>query len=533
MKRSTPLFLLFLISSYLFASVEITVKSSPSSVKVFLRGAQLLQSARVKLEKGMNNIVFTGLAGNIDRNSISVSAKGDAVIMSVAQRFDYLRVPEKNPQIKILEDSLESQNKFYAMNQNESDAYKSEIDLILANKNIGNEKIGVSVSELQKMGEYYRKRLGEIKSKIYDLTVNGKKIQKNIDRIQNQLNELNNQLNKPVNEVVAAVLSKSGGNLDVDLSYLIYDAGWLPVYDARIDNINSPASLIYKADVWQNSGFDWNDVKIILSTRNPVMNNNKPELNPWYLDFERVQLYRELKAGAQKSASNDLMQAVSETAAAPRAESMADYTDVLETQLSCEFIPTINYSIAADNKPHSVSIREFTVPAKYEYYAAPKLDNNAFLVASLTEWSNYNLLPGEANIYFENSYVGRTRISPETTKDTLIISLGRDQSISVSRDILKDFTEDKFLSSDVERSFAFEIKIKNNKKGSVRILTEDQIPLSMNEDIVVRLIDSSGAVYDDATGKVRWTVEVDGGKSAVKKFVYSVRYPKDKKIQGL
>jgi uncharacterized protein (TIGR02231 family) len=173
------------------------------------------------------------------------------------------------------------------------------------------------------------------------------------------------------------------------------------------------------------------------------------------------------------------------------------------------------------------------VPAKYEYYAAPKLDDNAFLVASLTEWSNYNLLPGEANIYFENSYVGRTRLSPETTKDTLIISLGRDQNISVSRDVLKDFTEDKFLSSDVERSFAFEIKIKNNKKGAVRILTEDQIPLSMNEDIVVKLIDSSGAVYDDKTGKVRWTVEVDGGKSAVKKFVYSVRYPKDKKIQGL
>ncbi len=522
-----------LISQAFYAAEDILVKPSLSNVKIFLRGAQLSYFASVKVDKGFNDIVFTGLASNIDRNSINISAKGDAIIMSVVQRFDYLRTMEKTPQIKMLEDSLESQNKLLVFNQNEIEVLKYEIDLILANKNIGNEKIGVSVAELQKMAEFYRKRLSEIKNKMFDLSINSKKIQKNIERIQNQLNELNNQLNKPTNEIVVTVSGKTSGTVDIDLSYLIYDAGWQPTYDVRVDKINSPAQLSYKANVWQNSGFNWKNIEIVLSTRNPNINNNKPELYPWFIDFMRPVAYREImKAGAVSNAvASQAQMSIKDEVA--QAETMADYFEVIETQLSVEFTPTIKYSIPSDNKPHSVALQEFSVPAKYEYYAAPKLDNNAFLVARLTDWANYNLLPGQANIYFENSYVGQSTINPATTKDTLTLSLGRDQNISISREVLKDFSEDKFLSSNVERTFASDIKIKNNKKSAVKIIVEDQIPISKNEDIEVKLIDSSGANYDQQNGKLKWMVEIEAWKSISKKMVYTVKYPGDKQIQGL
>lgn len=527
------LFITLLISQALFAADDILVKPSLSNVKVFLRGAQLSYFASVKVDKGFNDIVFTGLASNIDRNSINVSAKGDAIIMSVVQRFDYLRTPEKTPQIKMLEDSLESQNKLLVFNQNELDVLKYETDLILANKNIGNEKVGVSVAELQKMAEFYRKRLSEIKNKMFDLTLNAKKIQKNIERIQNQLNELNNQLNKPTNEIVVTVSGKTSGTVDIDLSYLIYDAGWQPAYDVRVDKINSPAQLSYKANVWQNCGFDWKNIEIVLSTRNPNVNNNKPEFYPWFIDFMRPVAYREMMKAGAVSNSVDLQAPMPVKDEVSQAETMADYFEAVETQLSVEFTPTIKYSIPSDGKPHSVALQEFSVPAKYEYYAVPKLDNNAFLVARLTDWTNYNLLPGQANIYFENSYVGQSSINPVTTKDTLTLSLGRDQNISISREVLKDFSEDKFLSSNVERTFAFDIKIKNNKKTAVKIIVEDQIPISKNEDIAVKLIDSSGAVYDQPSGKLKWIVEIETGKSISKKMVYSVKFPGDKQIQGL
>jgi uncharacterized protein (TIGR02231 family) len=532
-KYLSVFFVVVFISSNLFGGDEILIKPSLSNVKVFLRGAQLSYSAKVKVEKGMNDIVLTGLASDIDRNSINISAKGDAVIMSVVQRFDYLKPPEKTVQVKFLEDSLDAQNKLLIYNQNENEILKAEIDLIFANKNIGNEKVGVSVVELQKMAEFYRKHLAEIKGKMFELSLSAKKIQKNIERIQNQLDELNNKLNKATNEIIVTALAKSSGNLEIDLSYLIYDAGWQPLYDIRVEKINTPASMSYKANVWQNSGFEWNDVDIVLSTRNPNVNNNKPELNPWFVDFSHPVQYKEMKLGGIQKISNQVMRVSSDEVIASQSETMADYFQAVETQLSVEFTPQIKYSIPSDNKPHAVSLQEFTVPAKYEYYAAPKLYNNAFLVARLTDWANYNLLPGLVNIYFENSYIGQTNINPATTKDTLTLSLGRDQNISVSRDILKDFSEDKFLSSNVERTFGYEIKIKNNKKASIKIVVEEQIPISKNEDIIVKLIEFSSAEYKADDGKLKWIVNVDGGKSVSKKLVYSVKYPKDKPVQGL
>ncbi|KAF0153135.1 MAG: mucoidy inhibitor-like protein [Ignavibacteria bacterium] len=524
-------FALFIAAQVGLAAGEVIVMPNISNVKVFLRGAELKHSAKVKLEKGINEVVLTGIAQNIDRNSINVSGKGDGVIISVVQRFDYLRSPEKHPDVKVLEDSLELLSKSIAMKQNDADVLKYELDLILANKNIGNEKIGVSITELQKMADFFRKRIAEIKSHLLITTTDSKKIQKNIERVNKQLNELNNQLNKPANEVAVSISAKSSSVFSLELSYIVYDAGWAPTYNVRVEKINTPAQLNYIANVYQNSGFDWNDVDVVLSTRNPNRNNTKPELFPWYLDFLQHVALRESKTGSMmKSVAMDNVMA---TSAQQAAETMANYFETVETQLAVEFTPSLKYSIPSDNKMHSVALMDYKVKADYEYYAVPKLDNNAFLVAQLTDWGEFNLLPGEANIYFENSYVGKTYINPATTKDTLIVSLGRDENISVSREQHKDFTEDKFLSRDIERTFAYEIKVKNNKNAAVNLIVEEQIPISQQEDIVVKMIESSDGKYNQETGELKWNLNLESGKSEVKKLSFSVRHPKDKQIRGL
>jgi uncharacterized protein (TIGR02231 family) len=531
MKRAISFILIsIVISSIVYAADEIVTKPNLSSVKIFLRGAELYQTAKVKLEKGMNEVVLTGIASNVDRNSINVSGKGDGIIISVVQRFDYLRSPEKHPEVKALEDSLEFLNKKLSMKQNDSDVLKYELDMILANKNIGNEKIGVSVTELQKMAEFYRKKISEIKSQLLEFTDQMKKTQKDIDKVTKQLNELNNQFNRPTNEVAISVSTKSSGIFEFTLSYLVYDAGWQPNYNIRAEKINSSIQLNYIANVWQNSGFDWNDSEIILSTRNPNRNNTKPELYAWNLNFYEPVVRMDKKAGALKAFSvsqEDVMNQAAPTA------SMADYFVANETQLAVEFTPSLKYSIPSDSKPHSVAIKDYSLKAEYEYFAVPKMDNNAFLVALLKEWSEFNLLPGEANIYFENSYVGKTYLNPASTKDTLQISLGRDENVLVTREAVKDFTEDKFLSSDIERIFAFNVKIKNNKKSTVKLTIEDQIPISQNEDITIKIMELSGAKYNQEDGKLKWKVEVEAGKSIEKKLVFSVRYPKDKIIPNL
>jgi uncharacterized protein (TIGR02231 family) len=530
MKTRISILLIFVVLSNLFASNEITVKPILTGAKVFLRGAELEHNIKQKLEKGITDLIITNLASNIDQNSINISATGDAIILSVVKRFNYLKPVIKNRSVKELEDSLEILNQKILVNANKLEIMKLETELLLANKEIRSDNKGVAVSELQLMADFFRKRLSQIKSDQLIVINENKKIEKEIDRIKKQLSEINNKLNQPSNEIVVTLSVKNTTNLDLKLTYFINDAGWTPVYDIRVDNLNSHSKLNYKANVWQSSSIDWNDIKIVLSTRNPIQSNSKPVLYPWFIDFQQMVLYNRMDA-MQKSMAAAPMKVTSD--AKEEAETLADYISVDQKQLSVEFIPSLSYSIPSDRKPHSVSINEFSIPAKYEYYAVPKLDNNAFLIAYLTNWNEFNLLPGNANIYFENSYVGQSFIDPFTSKDTLAISLGRDQNIVVNRNVLKDFTEDKFLSSDVERFFGYEVVIKNNKGSNVKILVEDQIPISKNEEIEVKLIELSGAKYFADDAKIHWMVDIAGSKSITKKLVFSVRYPKDKIIDGL
>jgi uncharacterized protein (TIGR02231 family) len=245
--------------------------------------------------------------------------------------------------------------------------------------------------------------------------------------------------------------------------------------------------------------------------------------------------------GAGRYEASDMVRSKSAELAKPsvmqgvvaEAETMADYVTVNQTQLTVEFEPEIKYSISSDGKPQIIALQNYELPARYEYYAAPKLDRDAFLVAFVSDWSDYNLLQGKANIYFANSYVGETYINPNTSDDTLQVSLGRDKGIVIERKAIKDFTEDKFLSSDIERYFAFEITVRNNKNSKVHLILEDQIPISKNEDIEVTLQERDGAEYTKSNGFLKWKIELNPDQTVKKKLVYSVRYPKDKPINGL
>lgn len=525
-----------LLISVIFSSVigaaEIKVTPEPSKIKVFLRGAQMEYEFSKKIERGEHLLIISGLANNIEENSINVSAKGDLIILSTSKRYDFLNSGEIDAPTKKLHDSLKILKHKIDLNNNESDAYLAELELLRANQKIGNERTGATVLEIQKMGEFFRKRIIEIKSELLGLAEAKQKIQKDIERIQKQINEINTIQSKPISQIVVQINAKKETTAEFRLSYYTTDAGWNPAYDIYAESINAPVKFNYKAELWQKTGINWEKGEIILSTRNPNVNNQKPILSPWFIDFERYEL---MKRGEMNLAPMMNQKALSVQAEniAEDAESFADYIEVANTQLSIEFVPKVKINIPSDGKRHSVLLQEYSIDAEYKYYAAPKLDNNAFLTVSLSKWNEFNLLPGNANIFFENSFVGKTFINPSISSDTLTISLGRDQNIVVDKIVMKDFTEDKFLSSDVERIFAFEIKVKNNKREKISLTIEDQLPISGNEDIMVEQKDISGGKVNSETRIISWNVDVDAGKSIDKKMIYSVRYPKGSRINGL
>ena len=188
------------------------------------------------------------------------------------------------------------------------------------------------------------------------------------------------------------------------------------------------------------------------------------------------------------------------------------------------------YTIATNGDITVIEIEKYDVPAKYNYFTAPVINENVFLTAKIGNWEQYRLLPGEANVYFEGSYSGKTNINPLSTTDSLTVSLGVDPNVVVKRTQLDDFKKTTFIGNNKVINKAFEIEIKNNKASAIDIVLLDRIPISQNKEIKIDNIETETSNYNEDKGIMKWKINLKSQKSEKHKFSYTVKYPKEKRV---
>ncbi len=214
-----------------------------------------------------------------------------------------------------------------------------------------------------------------------------------------------------------------------------------------------------------------------------------------------------------------------------RAESsLAIPTVQLENQTSVEFSIDMPYSVKSDSKNHVVELTTYDVPVHYEYYCVPKVDKDAFLLASITNWEQYNLLEGEANIFFEDTYIGKSILDVRFISDTLSVSLGRDKSVSVNREKIKELTSWKLIGNKKEETRAWKISVKNNKTQAINIVLLDQVPVPTIEELELDIKDLSGGKRNKETGEIKWMLRLKPKESKEVDMKYSLKYPKYQNI---
>ncbi|HET6555739.1 MAG TPA: mucoidy inhibitor MuiA family protein [Prolixibacteraceae bacterium] len=206
--------------------------------------------------------------------------------------------------------------------------------------------------------------------------------------------------------------------------------------------------------------------------------------------------------------------------------SLAIPTAQVENQTTVHFEIKTPYTVKSDNKNYTVDIEAYDLPANYQYYSVPKIDKDAFLIAHIIDWEKYSLLEGEANVFFENTYVGKTLLDVRYASDTLEISLGRDKKVSVNREKIKDFTTKQFIGNKKEETRTWKTTIKNNKSQEINMIVLDQVPVSTAEDIEVSLLDMTGAKHDLESGEIKWEFKLTPGDKKEFDLKYSIKYPK-------
>lgn len=531
---------------------EREVNSQITEVTVFLRGAQINRDAKARLQKGKNILVFRGLASGIDPKSIQVSAPENVLINSVTHEVNYLEKQKDNPRLTKVTDSLETVRDLLEVRKNERTVLDIEKNMVMANQKLGSEKSGVTMEELQKAADFFRKRLTEIETKLLTLTDQERELRETQKRLSRQFAELNGQRNRPSNDIRVILQTFSEETVPVSIRYLVAQASWTPGYDLRAKNSQSPIQLDYRADVFQNTGVDWKDVKLTLSSGNPNQGGTQPSLSPWNLYVQAPYSYnwesnarRKSEAAAPSISSADAVEVSDEEdgwgddakgmerSDFGYSETLADYTTVSEGATTAEFAISIKQTVTSGGKPQQVAIQSSELPAFYQHFAVPKLDKDAFLLARVTDWEGLNLLPGAVQIFFEGTYVTESYIDPNFTRDTLDFSLGRDKKVVIERERLKDFTKVRTIGFNREKTFAYEITVRNTKAEPVNIVLEDQIPISMDKDITVKVEETSGGKLNEETGKLIWDLKLAAGETKKMKLIFSVKHPKNKSVPGI
>ncbi len=211
-------------------------------------------------------------------------------------------------------------------------------------------------------------------------------------------------------------------------------------------------------------------------------------------------------------------------------DGLEDYVSVADNALNVTFDIDLPYDVPTNGKVQTAILQKMEVPAIYKHFTVPKLDKDAYLLAAIPGWGKLNLLPGDANIIVEGTYVGKSFIDPNSTSDTLNLTLGRDQRVSIKRQKLIDFSSVKFLGSNKLQKFTYSIAVKNNKKDPVTIEVKDQFPISTNKEIEVELTEAVDAEVNNETGVITWKITLAPGESRKLGFAFNVKYPKGKTL---
>jgi uncharacterized protein (TIGR02231 family) len=521
-------------------SNTIKANATLNNVTVFSTAAELNHSAKANIPSGNSEVIIKNVSGSVDENTIQVGSTTDLTILSVSFVREFLNKEEKSPEVVRLKDSLRSANNELEIIRSQVATQKNALSILDANKVVRGENTGLVVAELQKLVDYYIAKHKEITITVQSLQQKEVKQVELVNKLTQQLAERTAMINSGKGEIRLQVQSNTSANTTFNVSYLSYTAAWTPIYDLRTKDTKSPLKIVYKGNIVQNTGLDWNKVKLTLNTGNPSQSGTQPVLSTWFLNYyipvykakDNMYGYQNNSPGVQNMIqSMDVAQ--TRTKDVTNDDGANDFTTVSDNAINTSFDIDLLYDILSDNKTHVATIKEYDMPVTYKYYTVPKMDKDAFLLAEISNWEELNLLPGEANIIFDGTHVGKSFINPNSTQDTLNISLGRDKKLVIKREKLKDYCSNKFIGGNKVHTITYEIKVKNTRKENINLLLKDQFPISSNKDITIEVLETTDAMRNDETGVLTWKLDIAPGETKKVRVSYTVKFPKDKAIGSL
>ncbi len=559
MKRiALPLALLALAAGALGVQT-IEQKASIGQAVVYNDRCEITRVHKQSYGAGEYLVKFTDLPAGLFDNSVRASGSGtaEAKISGVKVETQYLDTLT-NRAYKALEDTL---NQLREQSQSMNDRLgliNKETDFLERIKTAStsdsrpreqDKSPMPSVNQWMSLFGFYDSKHEALNREVRSLEKSRKGLEQRMDAVQKRLARISSGGQTTKKTVAVNLAVERAGTLELEVSYMMMGAAWHPVYDIRVTPEGKEVEFSYYGVIYQTTGEDWRDVRVVLSTARPSVSGEMPTVSAWYLDIAR-QAYR--KGAAEQQARMNVAQTKMQMNLAQEPMPFADeitmeggrapevpYETSTVEAMGTSYVfatPGVN-DIPSDGEPHKIPIAFEKLGAQFEYTAVPRLKPHAYLRAKVTNSTEYPFMAGDINIFFGNNFVGGSAINTVIPSEKFDASLGVDEGIKVTRKKLKDLTED---GKRVRRTYAYSVKVKNLKKEAETVTVYEQWPVSKNDQIKVKLVSpkfddekAEWGVKERPNGVIEWKVRLAPQQELEMPLEYQVEYPRGAAVSGL
>jgi uncharacterized protein (TIGR02231 family) len=528
------------------------LETNISAVTVYPDHARLTRQGNVTLEPGLHSILISELPLQLNMDSVRAAARGTARarLLGVQVNSEFFseapaeQVRELEAQIESLQDQLrgiEAKTDLLQKQRANLDALASKANIYAMALASGQMSLEAHLAFLDGL----RARTEALDAEMQALAINKRETERRLKKLQNELNQQRGA--RPRQRYTAAVELEvlQPGDLTVELSYVVNGAGWQPLYDLRLSEEGERPNLEvdYLAQVTQRTGEAWKDIRLILSTARPALAGEVPELDPWYVrpmplprplpDYHTTGAAAPAMMRSKSLPDADSAGAVPEEAMVEaQVEAVMAKVEASGAAVSYQVIGKT--SIPADGAPHKVTVARFSLPPQLDYVTAPSLIEAAYRRAKVTNDSDYLLLPGSANLFAGEDFIGATPLELTAPQGELELFLGVDDRIQVKRELKRRDVDKRLIGGKRRISYGYEICLENLLGKETRILLHDQIPVSRSEEIKVRLetADPRPAKQTELN-LLDWEFTLAPKEKRTVRFDFTVEYPQGMEVIGL
>ena len=534
--------------------------SAITAVTVYTDRAIVTRAAALDLAAtGTVEVTFENLPATLLDQSLHVSGRGAAqvTILDVTARAAYVDFTP-NERVKAIEDALRALAKQRRVLDDRGAVLKaqdgslSKLETAATSAPHKDTAPRLTIEESAKLLVFLEEQRGKFTAERQSLDTQLEDLAAKVDAAQRTLNELRGAGGRATKAVTVRLDATTVGTLNLALSYTVPGASWTPSYDARVNSNEKTIALAYHGLVRQNTGEDWKDVALTLSTARPSLGGAAPEVRPWALDvfvprpepmpiaFGTSAREMRMKTAAAPASFGAVtlgtvtLGAVADSPPPPKEASFAQAT-IDQAATSASFKISAPASVPSDNSPQKIPVTTAALAANPDYLTTPKLLPAAFLTAKVVNTSEFPLLAGALNAFLDGTFVATSALRTVMPEETFDLALGADEGISVKHKRVKRFAEDTGLTKSGKRvTYEYLLLIQNNKQIAARVVVTDQIPVSRHEKIVVKqLSPDAKEMKPTAEGALKWTLDLQPAEKRELIVKFSIDYPNDVQVAGL